>query len=67
MKIFIYYRKNEEGGEPDIAAVRAKSIDSAIQILGEYYNNIDMSNDICELNFENKKNKNRDIIIISDY
>lgn len=67
MKTFIYYRKNEEGRDPDVAAVRAKSINEAVKILGKYYYNIDKINDICELDFENNVNKDKDIIFVSDY
>ena len=64
LKTFIYYRKNEEA-EPDVAAVRAKSLNAAVEILGKYYADIDKNNDIFELDFENGANK--DVIIISDY
>lgn len=67
MKIFIYYRENEKDMAPDIAAVRAKSINAAVRILDKYYNNIDKNNDVYELDFESLQKEDKDIIIISDY
>lgn len=65
MKIFIYYRNNQEGSEPDVAAVKAKSINEAVELLSKYYSSINKKEDIYELDFE--KGEGKDVIIISDY
>ncbi len=67
MKTFIYYRKNGEESEPDVAAVKAKSVNDAVKILNKYYNCVDKEKDIYEIDFENNANKDEEIIIISDY
>ena len=41
MKTFIYYRKNGEESEPDVAAVKAKFVNDAVKILNKYYNCVD--------------------------
>lgn len=67
MKTFVYYRKSKEDNEPDVAAVKAKSVNDAVKILNKYYNCVDKEKDIYEIDFENNANKDKEIIIISDY
>lgn len=67
MKTFVYYRKNEEDKDVDVAVVKAKSVNDAARILSKYYNRVDKEKDIYEIDFEKDANKDKEIIIISDY
>ena len=67
MKTFVYYRKNEEDKDADVAVVKTKSINDAARILSKYYNRVNKEKDIYEIDFEKDVNKDKEIIIISDY
>jgi len=68
MNYYIYYspKTNHNGGD-DVAAVRAASLDDAMEIFKKYFKVV-KSDSIRELNFEQiDEDSVADIIILSDY
>ena len=67
MKTFIYYERNQSFEEDaDVAAVKAESLKEAVNILKNYYVNVNRKN-IHELTFRNFDGKSTNFMIISDY